>query len=164
MTAFLALALMSPGMGQLVRERLDLARPVALAKLYARAPIEDRVRERAVLDGVRAQAHAYGVEPERATRFFRDQIEASKLAQAAWQREWHRQGAPFDPRPNLARDVRPKLDRLTPELLRALRTQPEHLDRWRPREPFLLPAWRRATRSLIRADLGAAAKRVRTGR
>ena len=152
LTIAVALSLQaSEDLGHLVRARLDLARPVALAKLYSRAPIEDRGRERAVLDDVRRRAPGFGLDPDRAVRFFAAQIEASKAAQRAWQAQWAREGAPFDPRPNLARDVRPKLDRLTPKMLEALRKgSAKDLARKAPKEPWLRPAWATATAPLTR--------------
>jgi len=130
---------------RLMRARLDLARPVALAKLYSRAPVEDRMREAAVLDAVRREAPAHHVNPDRAVRFFEAQIEASKMAQRAWQTKWAREGAPFDPRPDLAKDIRPKLDLLTVDLLDALaRVSPRAMGQRGPgpSQGFLAKAWR----------------------
>ncbi|MGV3617321.1 MAG: gamma subclass chorismate mutase AroQ [Fimbriimonas sp.] len=136
---------------RLARVRLDLAKDVALAKLYSRGAIEDLARERQVIEDVRGKARRMGVDPELAARFFGAQIEASKAAQRAWQAKWAREGAPFGPRPDLAKGVRPKLDRLTTEILEALKdARPTpFVDAHGPTEPWLKPAWRVATRPLI---------------
>jgi hypothetical protein len=52
---------------------------------------------------------------------FRAQIEASKTVQRALYRRWQAEGAGrFDDAPDLARTIRPELDRLTTQLLRAM--------------------------------------------
>jgi hypothetical protein len=52
---------------------------------------------------------------------FRAQIEASKTVQRALVRRWQAEGAGrFDDAPDLARTIRPELDRLTTQLLRAM--------------------------------------------
>jgi chorismate mutase len=137
---------------RLARIRLDLAKDVALAKLYSRGPIEDLKREAEVVEKVKQEAQRMGVDPEVAATFFRAQIEASKEAQRAWQAKWAREGAPFAPRPDLAKSVRPKLDELTPQILRALKDAlPEKsVLRHRPAQPWLYGAWRTASKPLQR--------------
>jgi chorismate mutase len=139
---------------RLARARLDLARDVALAKLYSRGAIEDLARERQVIERVREEAERAGVDGDLAARFFAAQIEASKAAQRAWQAKWAREGAPFGPRPDLARSVRPKLDALTPRILAALRgVRPAASVRWEryaPEEAWLRPAWRMAVGPVVR--------------
>lgn len=128
---------------RLARVRLDLAREVALAKLYSRGAIEDLKREAEVVEKVRGQARELGVDPEFAAKFFRAQIEASKEAQRAWQAKWAREGAPFGPRPDLAKSIRPKLDALTPRILEALKdARPgEPLFAHSPPEIWLFGVW-----------------------
>ena len=105
----------------LIGERLDLAPDVARTKWNTKAPIEDLARERQVIDGVANQASDFGLGHDLAESFFRGQIQASKVIQRALHVEWtaHRQG-PFTTVVDLERDVRPRLDRLTPEMLGAL--------------------------------------------
>ena len=107
---------------QLIQARLDLATPVAQAKWNTRSPIEDRLRENQILLDLGKLAPAYGLEPSYVESFFRSQIEASKMIQRALFEDWTVQSQPpFDSVPNLGRDIRPRLDELTPQLLEALR-------------------------------------------
>ncbi|GAA1264878.1 chorismate mutase [Pseudonocardia aurantiaca] len=106
----------------LVVERITLADVVAAAKFGTPDPIDDPAREQQVLDEVAAAAPGAGVEPAEATRFFRDQIEANKVVQRGLYQRWT---AEPDLRPaqapDLAAEVRPRLDRLTTALLGGLR-------------------------------------------
>lgn len=106
---------------RLVRQRLEVAPEVARVKWNTHAPIEDLARERQIVDGVAQAASAHGLDPALAGRFFQAQIDAGKLVQRALHAEWTAAGQPpFEHVPDLARDVRPRLDALTPALLRAL--------------------------------------------
>ena len=106
---------------QLIQARLDLATPVARAKWNTRSAIEDRPRENQILLDLGKLAPAYGLEPAYVEAFFLSQIEASKMIQRALFEEWTvRSQPPFDQIANLGRDIRPRLDELTPQLLQAL--------------------------------------------
>lgn len=124
-------------LGRLMMERLALMPDVARFKWNTRAAIEDLGREQQIIAGLKREAEALGVPGGWAERFFRAQIEAAKVIQrelfARWERE--RQGA-FADTPDLATVTRPRLDALTPRLLRELamawpaisdRTQAERL-------------------------------------
>jgi chorismate mutase len=110
-------------------ERIRLSDQVAAAKFGTPQPIDDLVREQQVLDAVAKASPDLGVGPEEAGRFFRDQIEASKIVQRGLYAEWtaHPQQRPTT-RPILATQVRPQLDRITTEFLVALRASrtPRH--------------------------------------
>ncbi|MFI6505785.1 chorismate mutase [Nonomuraea typhae] len=108
-------------------ERVRLADKVAAAKWGTTQPIDDPAREKQVLDAVAAQSEGLGIDPAVATRVFRDQIEAGKLVQRALHARWraHPGERPAD-RPDLAKEVRPHLDRITGELLRAIKDS-EHV-------------------------------------
>jgi len=111
----------------LVAERLALATPVAQYKWLNNKPITDTPREKQVLSDVVGRASTQGVDPAFARAFFADQIEASKLVQQQLFDQWHASGAPKAPAPDLAADVRPKLDRLDATLIQALaRVTPVH--------------------------------------
>ncbi|MET8866074.1 chorismate mutase [Nonomuraea sp. NPDC004580] len=120
----------SPGklgrLTDLVIERLLVSDDVAASKFGTDSPIEDPVREQQVLDQVRQQAGAVGVDPDAAVAFFRDQITASKVVQKGLFTRWttHPDEAPTT-RPDLA-EIRQRLDRLTTELLDGLRST-EHV-------------------------------------
>jgi chorismate mutase len=132
----------------LIDQRLALAPLVARAKWNSGAPIDDPQRERQILDAVAQQALHAGVDPAYARRFFQDQFDAGKTLQRALHAQWRRTNQPrFDDVPDLARDVRPVLDRLTPQLIDALKAVPAGPggeDRWRHIEE--------QARQLIRAD------------
>lgn len=102
--------------------RLDVADLVAAAKWGTGRPIEDPVREQQILDSVAERSVAMGIEPEAARRIFRDQIEAGKLVQRGLFARWAvRPGDVPAHRPDLVKDVRPLLDRITGELLADLK-------------------------------------------
>ncbi|WP_267463902.1 chorismate mutase [Actinokineospora iranica] len=107
-------------------ERVQIANLVAAAKFGTPAPIDDPAREQVVLDTAARRAAELGVDPALAVRVFRDQIEASKLVQRALHARWtaHPDEAPAE-RPDLETEVRPRLDRITEQILRHLRdTEP----------------------------------------
>jgi chorismate mutase len=99
-------------------ERVLVGDLVAAAKFGTSAPIDDPPREQVVLDNVRAQSIQLGIDPEVSVAIFRDQIEANKQVQRGLYALWtaHPELAPKE-RPDLVRDVRPVLDRITTELL-----------------------------------------------
>jgi chorismate mutase-like protein len=109
------------GLIDLVVERLRVSDDVAAAKFGTGAPIDDPVREQQVLDQVRAQAAALGLDPDAATAFFQDQISASKVVQRGLFARWtaHPDEAPTT-RPDLG-EIRARLDQLTAALLQQLK-------------------------------------------
>jgi chorismate mutase len=62
-----------------------------------------------------------GINPADSAQFFRDQIEASKVVQRSLYQLWtaHPAQRPAD-RPDLGKQVRPELDRLTTDILHQL--------------------------------------------
>ncbi|KDN77388.1 chorismate mutase [Streptomyces olindensis] len=114
----------SHGLGtiiELIAQRLLLADKVAAAKYGTDTPIDDPVREAQILDDVRARATGLGLDPDAVAAVFRDQIEANKLVQRGLYARWdaHPDERPTE-RPDLAKEVRPALDRITTQLLAAL--------------------------------------------
>jgi chorismate mutase len=116
----------------LVAQRLELATPVAQYKWLNKKPITDAPREKQVLDTVARNASERGVEPKFARAFFADQIEASKIVQRQLFDQWHASKPPSETTaPDLATDVRPRLDALDAKLMDALarvspvRSQPD---------------------------------------
>lgn len=117
-----------------IRQRLDVAPGVAKSKWNTKGSIEDLEREKALIDKVAADAPAQGLDPTRATRFLRAQIEASKVIQAGLFSEWTRADhGPFADAPDLKTEIRPILDRITPEFLRLLGPALDTLRRSGPR-------------------------------
>ncbi len=106
---------------RLIEERLAVMPDVARYKWNTNSPIEDLLREKIIIDGLKADARALGVPESWAEIFFRAQIDAAKIIQREHFARWKRQGAArFDAAPDLATVIRPRLDALTPRLLREL--------------------------------------------
>ncbi len=106
---------------QAIDQRLLLAQDVARAKWNAKAAIEDLPREEQVIAAAVRQGATLGLPEAWIRSVFRAQIEASKTVQRALYRRWQAEGAGrFDDAPDLARTIRPELDRLTTQLLRAM--------------------------------------------
>lgn len=112
----------------LMGERLALMTPVAQVKWNTAAPVEDAPREAALLAGAVKEGQARGLPAALTERFFRAQIEAAKQVQRDHFAAWQAAGQKPFPRPrNLQRDLRPKLDALTKDLLDALAAVRPHL-------------------------------------
>ncbi|GGT98232.1 chorismate mutase [Streptomyces coeruleorubidus] len=105
----------------LLAQRLLLADKVAAAKYGTDTPIDDPEREARILDDVRTRAAGLGLDPDAVAAVFRDQIEANKLVQRGLYARWDANpGERPTERPDLAKEVRPALDRITTQLLAAL--------------------------------------------
>jgi chorismate mutase-like protein len=106
---------------QAIDQRLLLAQDVARAKWNAKAPIEDLPREEQVIAAAVRQGATLGLPEAWVRTVFRAQIEASKTVQHALYRRWEAEGiGRFDDAPDLAKTIRPQLDRLTTQLLRSM--------------------------------------------
>lgn len=104
-----------------MRERLDVAPEVARVKWNTKGPIEDLPREKQIVDAVARAAPDHQLDPAVASAFFQAQIDASKVVQRALHQQWTAANqSPFEKVPDLGKDIRPILDRLTPALLKAL--------------------------------------------
>ena len=105
----------------LIGDRLEVASDVARSKWNSKAPVEDLGREQQIVSSVGTSASRYNVPRDIAERFFRAQIEASKIIQRATLAEFEAARQPrFATVADLEQDIRPRLDGLTPELMRAL--------------------------------------------
>lgn len=106
---------------RLMDERLALMSDVARYKWNVKSAIEDLPREQKIIDGLKAEALMLGVPANWAERFFRAQIEAAKVIQREHFLRWEQAGAGrLADAPDLATVIRPRLDALTPQLLREL--------------------------------------------
>jgi len=106
----------------LINKRLQVAPLVAKSKWNSKAPIDDPVREKVILDSVKVKAEKMDLNAQLATDFFQAQFEAGKMEQRRLHQEWQAQNQGlFDPAPDLATEVRPVLDSLTPQLLKELK-------------------------------------------
>jgi len=107
----------------LIDQRLNVAVMVAQSKWNSGAPINDPVREQKILGDLTASMSAANIQEKLfMRRFFQAQFDAGKIIQQDLQTQWRKQqrGRFIDP-PDLARDIRPELDRLTPLLMDALK-------------------------------------------
>ncbi|SDG04491.1 chorismate mutase [Lentzea fradiae] len=105
-----------------VVERLRVSDDVAAAKFGTTSPIDDPAREQQVLDQVRTQATALGLDADDAAAFFRDQITASKVVQRGLFARWTARPEEVPTtRPDLSL-IRTRLDRLTSDLLGQLKS------------------------------------------
>jgi chorismate mutase len=129
-------------------QRLALAEPVARWKWARHESITDEPREAALLARIAVRAKAAGIDPAFAQAFFRDQIEASKDVQNALFDNWRKSRPPEGTPPDLARDTRPQLDRVTDSLLGALaRVEPlRHADDCPLRLADSIARWKHLTR------------------
>jgi chorismate mutase len=106
---------------RLMDERLALMPDVARYKWNTHGAIEDVARERNILNAFAREAQAQGLPGPWARDFFRAQIEAAKMVQRERFVQWRQsQTGPFSDTPDLAGTIRPRLDALTPQLLREL--------------------------------------------
>jgi chorismate mutase len=110
------------GLLTLIDQRLDVAVKVAQTKWNSGAPINDPARERQILDDLTASLKtADAQEKSFMRRFFQAQFDAGKIIQVALHAQWRQEAhARFANPPDLARDIRPELDRLTPLLIDAV--------------------------------------------
>jgi len=108
----------------LIDQRLSVASQVAKAKWNSGAAVDDPKRELQILDDVTMQANALGgLDPLLVRDFFQNQFDAGKILQKNLLDGWRQTVMPgykFDDAPDLGREVRPILDRLTPQLIAAL--------------------------------------------
>ncbi|MES2106936.1 MAG: gamma subclass chorismate mutase AroQ [Pseudomonadota bacterium] len=112
----------------LINQRLAVAPLVAQSKWNSGAAIDDPLREKQILGDIALKAEQEGLDTALARDFFQSQFDAGKLVQAQLHARWRQQQLPpFRQAPDLARDVRPVLDRLTPELIATLKTLQTHL-------------------------------------
>jgi len=112
---------------KLIDKRLKVSPLVAKSKWNTKAPIDDPVREKVILDSVKIKVQKMGIDENLAVQFFQAQFEAGKIVQRQLHSRWQIQNqASFNPVPNLATEVRPVLDRLTPLLLLELKKNNPH--------------------------------------
>ena len=101
-------------------QRRALMREVAAWKWLHRKPIEDRERERELLERTRAQGLVLGIEPNALARFFELQMRWARREQERAFEQWQRDASKLPTPRDLAGELRPQLDQIGTELLRAL--------------------------------------------
>lgn len=101
-----------------LNERLNIADLVALTKWDSGKPIQDSPREAQVIANARQLAVDRKLDPQAVSQLLAAQIEANKLVQYGLLANWKAAGhAPDTPRPDLAQQIRPRLDELQNRLL-----------------------------------------------
>jgi chorismate mutase, putative len=106
---------------ELIHARLALMPSVAAWKWRERLPIADPPRERQVIERAVALAAPLGLEEESVRELFELQIRLAREAQTSLHRRWREKGfdGPETPE-DLRAQLRPQLDALTVELVKAL--------------------------------------------
>lgn len=106
------------GLVNTLNERLNIGDLVALTKWDSGKPIQDSPREAQVIDNARKLAAERKLDPEDVAKLIAAQMEANKLVQYGLLAQWQAAGvAPDTPRPDLGRQIRPRLDELQTRLL-----------------------------------------------
>jgi cyclohexadienyl dehydratase len=107
---------------ELIEARLRLMEQVAASKYARGAAISDPMREQAVLDATTAKAAALGIETAGARELFVLQIRMAREAQERFIAEWQAARKPASELQvhDLDKELRPQLDRIGEQLLRAL--------------------------------------------
>ncbi|MFJ2682871.1 chorismate mutase [Pseudomonas sp. NPDC087342] len=101
-----------------LNERLNIGDLVALTKWDSGKPIQDSPREAQVIANARQLATDRKLDPEDVGQLLAAQMEANKLVQYGLLAKWQTAGkAPDTPRPDLAKQIRPRLDELQNRLL-----------------------------------------------
>lgn len=101
-----------------LNERLNIGDLVALTKWDSGKPIQDSPREAQVIANARALASERKLDPEEVAQLLAAQMEANKLVQYGLLAQWQAAGAaPDTPRPDLGKQIRPRLDELQNRLL-----------------------------------------------
>jgi chorismate mutase len=119
-------------------ERLKIMHDVARWKWNADKAIEDSERERQLLQQLERRGREFNLSPAETRRIMQAQMEAGKRIQRADWNAWRReQRKPFDDVPDLKRELRPRIDRASEQLLSAFAAL---------REPLADPARRRLVR------------------
>ena len=104
----------------LMQQRLELMRSVAAWKFANHVPVTDAAREQQVLDATVAQAQRLGIDAASARELFALQIRLASEVQEHFIASWKTQQPVNEPVRDLKNEIRPQLDRLGGELLRAI--------------------------------------------
>jgi len=109
------------GIFTLIEQRMQLMKDVAGYKALQHLPIEDEKQEEKVLENIRRQSIALGLEPAGTRRLYIALINASKAIQYRYRAEWlATPETDWSPR-SLNAEVRPRLATLDDELLSAIK-------------------------------------------
>jgi len=110
---------------KLMQNRLVVMNDVAGWKWNHRQEIFDPAREKATLDSLTARAKELKLDPSWVGRFFKSQFEAARLLQQDRIAAWQKDNVSAPARAELKRDLRPRIDQISEDLLDTLaRLQP----------------------------------------
>jgi cyclohexadienyl dehydratase len=121
LSLFFSYSISAEPIDQLINQRLDHMKSVAVYKWHNTLPIEDLAREKVVLDLAVKQGLDLAIVPESSQDFFQLQIEAAKEIQAYWFAHWTQnpESAPQNST-DLIRVIRPELIELGNKIVTAL--------------------------------------------
>ena len=104
----------------LMQARLSLMRSVAAWKYAQGMPVTDADREQRVLEATVADAQRLGIDAAAARELFSLQIRMAREVQEHFIATWRQQGFANEPVRDLTKELRPELDLLGEQLLRAI--------------------------------------------
>lgn len=104
----------------LINQRLQLMPAVAAWKRANNVAVSDPAREQQVLDATVAEAQRLGIDAASARELFALQIRMARDVQEHFMATWKKQGATTEKVRDLNKELRPELDRLGGEMLRAI--------------------------------------------
>lgn len=130
-----------------LNERLNIGDLVALTKWDSGKPVQDSPREAQVIANARTLATERQLDPDDVAQLIAAQMEANKLVQYGLLAQWQTAGtAPDTPRPDLGKQIRPRLDELQTRLLQ------QYADFAPYRHDANCPAWLAKARSGLTHD------------
>ncbi|HEY0683977.1 MAG TPA: gamma subclass chorismate mutase AroQ [Steroidobacter sp.] len=104
----------------LMQQRLQVMPSVAAWKHANNVPVTDAAREQQVLNATVAQAQRLGIDGASARELFELQIRMARDVQEHFISDWKANGRGDEPVRDLSKELRPQLDRLGEQLLRAI--------------------------------------------
>jgi serine protease Do len=114
---------------KLMQERLALMKDVAGAKWLAKLPIDDPQREAELTDRLVEKGLEMGLRAETVRGFIVAQMSASRQVQQSLFDTWRKSSAEIKAAADLHKDLRPRIDRVSFDLLSALAKLQPHLDK-----------------------------------
>jgi len=114
---------------KLVQQRLAVMKDVASAKWLAKIPVADPEREAEVTAQLVKKGEQLGVKVALVRSFVGAQLSASRQLQESFFEQWRKDNAAVKVSADLQKDLRPKIDQITNDLLAALAKLEPHLDK-----------------------------------
>jgi serine protease Do len=114
---------------KLMQQRLAVMKDVAGAKWLAKVPVPDPEREAEVTAQLVKKGEELGLKVTLVRGFVGAQLNASKQLQQSFFEQWRKDDAPVKVSADLQKDLRPRIDQITNDLLAALAKLEPHLDK-----------------------------------